>query len=452
VPAAAACREAILVADDSSETYTILVVDDDRDVLDLAREHLQRHGHHVLTAHSAEEALNVFLATPVHLLVVDYVMPGMDGAQLVRAIRGFDPFIQIVIQTAHAADRPSQQVLDELDIQGYHDKTDGPQKLMAWVTVCLRAYRLIRELRERERVHRELLSNLSHEFRTPLNVVHGYASLLLEQAFGTLPAAAHTPVRAIEQNTRELSDIVDNVLEHTRMEAGTAELSLGGVDVGPLLRELERLGATLLQQKPVTLSVEIDPTLPIIESDAQKLRTILRNLFSNAVKFTQKGAIEVRATHRAAELVITVRDTGIGMTRPQLEALFQPFRQGDGSSTRRHGGLGLGLALSRRYARLLGGDLTVESALDKGTTFTLTIPGISGVTSLAVDAPAAGAPSHGHRTASPARPAIPEPASLSAWLTDVATGWRPLFEIPSAPAALDWALDVLDRLNPTRAS
>jgi len=418
----------------ASERYTILVVDDDPDTLVLAQAQLARHGHRVLVASSAEEALSVFLANEVHLLIVDYVMPGMDGGQLVRAIRGFDPFIQIVVQTAYAAKRPSQQVLDELDIQGYHDKTDGAQRLMAWVTVCLRAHRIIRRLRERERLQRELVSNLSHEFRTPLNVAHGYVTLLLEQAFGTLPDAADTPLRAVEQHVRELSHLIDNVLEHTRLEAGAAELSLGGVDIAPLVVELERFGGQLLRDKPVTLSVHVDPELPVVESDAEKLRTILRNLLSNAAKFTRRGSIEVRADRAEDTLVITVRDTGIGIATTQLESLFEAFRQGDGSTTREHGGLGIGLALSRQYARLMGGDLTVASRLGKGSTFTLTIPGVSGVTTLGT--PAAVPPL---RTS--ARAAEHAPAR-GGWVAGVA--------VPSTLAILEWAREVVERLLPTR--
>jgi signal transduction histidine kinase len=412
-----------------SDRYTILVVDDDPDALALARTHLERYGHDVLVAGSAEEAISVFLANEVHLLLVDYVMPGMDGAQLVRAIRGFDPFIQIVIQTAHAATRPSQQVLDELDIQGYHDKADGPQRLTAWVTVCLRAYRLIRRLRERERTQRDLLSNLSHEFRTPLNIAHGYVNLLLEAAFGTLPHAAQGPLRAVEQNMRELSDVIDNVLEHTRVESGAAELSLGGVDVAPLLGELARLAGPLLKDKPVKFSVHVEPELPIIQSDTQKLRTILRNLLSNAVKFTRRGTIEVRVRRSGGDLVVTVCDTGIGIAPAQLESLFDPFRQGDGSSTREYGGLGIGLALSRQYARLLGGDLTVESGLGKGSTFTLTIPGVSGVSTLGVPSE----PPHGPG-------ATRRPANGAA--------------VPAAPVSgiVGWTFDLLQRFLPAPPS
>jgi len=413
---------------DTNDRYTILVVDDDPDALTLAETQLARLGHRVLLAHSSDEALSLFLANEVHLLLVDYVMPGMDGPQLVRAIRGFDPFIQIVIQTAHAAARPSQQVLDELDIQGFHDKSDGVQRLAAWVTVCLRACRLIRRLRERERSQHELLSNLSHEFRTPLNIVHGYVQLLLDDAFGAVPAAAQNALRALEQNVRELADVIDNVLDHTRLQAA-AELSLGGVDVTPLLSELERLAGPLLRDKPVTFAVHAEPELPVIESDAQKLRTILRNLLSNAVKFTREGAIDVRVRHTGDAVVIAVSDSGIGIAATQLESLFDPYRQGDGSSTREHGGLGIGLALSRQYARLLGGDLTVESTLGAGSTFTLTIPAVPGIRTL--DTPAAAPP--------PPRPQAVSPGNGSTDLLDPA--W--------SSAVVGWAMHVLERFLPT---
>jgi len=443
-------RTADAMADDFHKTYTILVVDDDPDALALTREQFERHGHLVLTAASAEEAVGIFLANEVHLAIIDYVMPGTDGADLVRAIREFDPFIQIIIQTAHVTTRPSQQTLNELDIQGFHDKTEGPQRLMAWATVCLRACGLIHRLRDRERTQRELLSNLSHEFRAPLNIVHGYASLLLEEMFGTFAPAAHAPLRAIERTVRELSDLIDNVLEHTRLEAGTAEVSLGGVDIGPLVGEIERLSGALLQHKPVSLSVFVDPDLPIVESDVAKLRTILRNLFSNAVKFTDQGLIDVRAMRRATDLVISVRDTGVGIAKAQLDVVFEPFRQVDGSDTRRHGGLGLGLALSRQYARLLGGDLTVESAVGRGSTFTLTIPGVAGIASLAPCAaePVVRPPRPAPPIAPPAisePPAAPWPDVIAQWLDGAAfvRGTAAAF----AASTVQWIAGALGRVD-----
>jgi len=186
----------------------------------------------------------------------------------------------------------------------------------------------------------------------------------------------------------------------------------------------------LLRDKPVTFAVHAEPELPVIESDAQKLRTILRNLLSNAVKYTREGAIDVRVRHTGDDVVIAVSDSGIGIPGTQLESLFDPYRQGDGSSTREHGGLGIGLALSRQYARLLGGDLTVESTLGAGSTFTLTIPAVPGIRTL--DAPAS----------PPAPPHRPERAAAVNGSTDLPA-------LPWSAGVVGWAMDVLGRFLPT---
>src|SRR3989441_7631945 len=175
---------------------TILAVDDQQDSLVSVRNLLEREGHRVLTAESGEQALAVVKTTEVDLMIVDYLMPRMNGAQLVRAVRSFDPFVQIILQTGYAGEEPPRVMLAELDIQGYHDKADDPERLLLWVDVALKTYRLLRTLTERERLQGELVANCSHEFRTPLNIISGYAELLLGGEFGPVPGAALDPLKA----------------------------------------------------------------------------------------------------------------------------------------------------------------------------------------------------------------------------------------------------------------
>ena len=199
-------------------------------------------------------------------------------------------------------------------------------------------------------------------------------ALLLEGEFGELPAAALPALRAIEGATRGLTDVVSNFLEHTKLDAGGCEITGQLTDVHELAHEIERLGRLLLDKKPVQMSVEAAGVPPVIVTDQIKLRTILRNLVGNAAKFTSEGSVGVRFATRDRWLEVSVRDTGPGIRAGDIEHIFEPFRQGDGSSTREHGGIGLGLALSRKYARLLGGTLTVESVPGVGSTFTLLLP------------------------------------------------------------------------------
>ncbi len=353
---------------------TILVVDDQEDSLDSSRTLLEREGHRVLTCTGGEEALAVLAQEDVQLLVVDYSMPGMNGADLVKAIRASDPYVQIILQTGYAGVKPPLALLAELDIQGYHNKTDGPDGLLMWVAVGLKAHRLIRRLRERERMQAELVANVSHEFRTPLNVIGGYTEMLMEEACGPMPPEALGILRAVAETNRSLAELVDNALHYARTDAGVTQLTSDRVATATLAQELLRLGSVLCEEKPVRFAVEVDGAPASFQSDSVKLRTILRNLVVNAAKFTRSGEVRLEIAAQGGSLVFRVQDTGPGIPADKLDAVFEPFRQLDGSSTRTHGGVGLGLALSRRLARLLGGRLELESRVGAGSVFTLTLP------------------------------------------------------------------------------
>jgi signal transduction histidine kinase len=352
----------------------ILVVDDQREVLYSVRNLLEREGHEVLTAESGERALGIFKTHEIHLMLVDYFMPRMTGEQLIRAIREFDPYVQIIMQTGYSGDKPAAEMMAALDIQGYHDKADGPDKLLLWVAVGLKAHRLITCLRERERLQGELVANVSHEFRTPLHIINGYADLLLQGDFGELPEPALDSLRRIALAGENLSQLVSDLLRYGKLEAGLSDATTQWMTANELASEIERLAALLLEEKDVTFEVDMELAPDGFETDAVKIRTILRNLITNAVKFTTGGTISLRIAQANNSLLFSVSDTGMGIAPENHEVVFEPFRQLDGSATRRHRGVGLGLALSRKLARILGGDLALDSEVGVGSTFTLTVP------------------------------------------------------------------------------
>ena len=352
----------------------ILVVDDQQEILDSVRNLLQREGHEVFTAETGERALQVFKAHDIHLLLVDYFMPRMTGEQLIREIRQFDPYVQIILQTGYSGEKPANQMMAELDIQGYHDKSDGPEKLLLWVDVGLKAHTLISRLRERERLQGELVANVSHEFRTPLHIIAGYTDLLLQGEFGELPPTAVESLQRMAAAGENLNQLVSDLLKYGKLEAGVSDATSQWLTTEEVAAEIERLATLLLEAKDVRFQSDLDLAPAGFVTDAVKLRTILRNLVTNAVKFTNRGVISLRIAQTTDCLLFSISDTGFGIAQKDQNLVFEPFRQVDGSASRQHRGIGLGLALSRKLARVLDGDLLLESEPGVGSTFTLTLP------------------------------------------------------------------------------
>jgi signal transduction histidine kinase/CheY-like chemotaxis protein/ligand-binding sensor domain-containing protein len=220
----------------------------------------------------------------------------------------------------------------------------------------------------------EFLATMSHEIRTPMNGVLGMLKLLRDT---TLTHEQGEFVTASHESAQSLLALLNDVLDMSKLEAGRLRAETLPVDIAALLRSLGQLFQPLSQSRDLAFMVEVAPDFPAwIETDPNRLRQILSNLIGNAVKFTIKGSIQVRAVVAAdhQSIHIQVIDSGVGIPADVIGRLFSAFEQGDSSITRRFGGTGLGLAISRQLARLLSGDITVQSELGEGATFTLSLP------------------------------------------------------------------------------
>ena len=227
------------------------------------------------------------------------------------------------------------------------------------------------------------LANMSHELRTPLSAVIGYSEMMEEELEDAGQDALLGDLRKIESNARHLLSLINDVLDLSKIEANRMDTYAETVDVAALMAEVASTVEGLAKNKNNVLSLDLASGLGTVglgtmRTDAVKLRQCLFNLLGNAAKFTENGRITLSATRDGAgpdgRLAFAVRDTGIGMTADQLSRLFQRFTQADETTTRKFGGTGLGLAITRAFARLLGGDIAVESALGEGTVFTVTLP------------------------------------------------------------------------------
>jgi signal transduction histidine kinase len=218
------------------------------------------------------------------------------------------------------------------------------------------------------------LAVMSHELRTPLSAVIGYQELLADGIAGPVNESQKHQLGRIKASAQHLLGLIDQILSYARIEAGREQVQIEPATANTLADDATTLVEPLARANGLRLVVTTLPTDVALATDPGKVRQILVNLLSNAVKFTPEGEVSLNVTRNGTAVHYQVRDTGIGIAPEHLDSIFNPFWQVENPSTRRIGGTGLGLSVTRRLARLLGGDVAVESALGKGSTFTVTLP------------------------------------------------------------------------------
>lgn len=228
------------------------------------------------------------------------------------------------------------------------------------------------QLQEMSRLKSEFVANISHELRTPLNAIMGYTELIADGVYGPVSEEQTQGLEGISENAVSLLQLINQILDLSKLEAGKMTIALEEVDLVRLVRDVVEVSTPLAKDRPYTPTCELpDGELPV-RTDRAKVRQILLNLLSNAIKFTSDGGVEVRLeSDPSGDVRVHVSDTGIGIRPEYLQIIFDEFRQVDGSTTRKHGGSGLGLAISKKFAALLGGDILVESSFGRGSRFTL---------------------------------------------------------------------------------
>ena len=239
-----------------------------------------------------------------------------------------------------------------------------------------------RQLAEASQHKSQFLANMSHELRTPLNAIIGVSEMLREDAEALKQDTE--PLDRVLGAGRHLLALINDILDLSKIEAGRMELHLESFALAPLIDGVIKTIEPLAAKNGNQVAVHCDAAIGTMHADQMRLRQALLNLMSNANKFTEKGTITIDACHRQQNgrdwITLAVADTGIGMTAEQIGKLFQEFSQASSSTASKYGGTGLGLVISRRFCQMMGGDITVESELGRGSTFTIRLPRI-------VDAP-----------------------------------------------------------------
>ena len=232
----------------------------------------------------------------------------------------------------------------------------------------------IESMKKASQLKDEFLANTTHELKTPLNGILGIAESLIDGAVGTLNSNIVYNLKLISQSGRRLNNLVNDILDFSRMKHKDLQLTKKPVDLKGIVDVVLKITNHTNKDRLVYLKNEIADDLPLVDGDENRLHQVINNLIGNSLKFTEKGEISAKAEKKDGMIFLTISDTGIGIAEEKLERIFVPFEQGDGSTGRIYGGTGLGLTVTKKLVELHGGKIKVESVLGKGTNFTFSIP------------------------------------------------------------------------------
>jgi len=370
---------------------SILVVDDDDVVRSLMRATLERDGFVVIEAGDGVEGCRLYEEHRPDLLLVDLVMPHMDGYELCRVLRSRPESVYVPIVVATSLD-------DLPSIARAYDAgaTDFIPKPLNWLVLnhrvryILRASRALEEVRRNQerliaakeaaeaanRAKSEFLANMSHELRTPLNAIIGFSGMMSDRMFGPLGEKYVEYANIIGDSGRHLLAIITDILDVAKADAERLLLAEERVEIGEVVELSSKIVEDMARRAQIEFISEVAKPLPPMMADPAKLTQILVNLLSNAVKFTPPGGkvrLKVeRRVHRG--ITFRVEDTGLGMSADQIPIAMAPFGQISNSMTRQHDGVGLGLPLTKRLVELHGGTIEIDSEPGKGTIASVYLP------------------------------------------------------------------------------
>lgn len=355
---------------------SILVVDDQESIRKLVCMHLRKQGYDIISGCDGREGLAKALEHRPDIIISDLMMPGMDGIEFCKHIKAEKSTREtfFIMLTAKG------KIEDKLEGFGsgaddYMVKPFNHHELMARVESAMRIRSLQKELRALNDIKDEFLGIAAHDMRTPLTVIKGWCDLFAENLLGQLNSEQLEAVEGIAQQAALMLDLINDLLDVAKIEAGKVQLALNQYAIQDIIAEHFRAQALVASKKHITLLNEVPADLAPVWLDPDRISQVLSNLLSNAFKFSpEHSAVTVSAVRNGNFIEVSVADSGVGIPPEDVTRLFQKFVQIGSKATKGEKGTGLGLAIVKKIVEFHGGKVWVTSTLGQGSTFTFSLP------------------------------------------------------------------------------
>jgi len=377
------------------ESDSILIVEDEGGTRATLSAILEEAGYEVTGMEKGSEAQKMIKGHSFNVIITDIRLPDVGGMEILESAKEINPDVAVIMMTGYASIETAVNAVNE-GAYAYFVKPVNPDEIKTTVTNALKQQRLSlenrrlvdslqrsnrllfeanEELKRATQAKSEFLANMSHELRTPLNVIIGFSELMRDEVPGQINNEQRQCLDDVLGSSQHLLNLINDVLDLSKIEAGTAKFRLSSLELAEVIEPLARTMLPVLAPRQQSLDIKVEEGLPLVRINKAKISEVLLNLLSNATKFTpERGELRIEAVREDNWCRVSVIDSGIGIKQEDQEQIFEPFYQLDNSLTRGKGGTGLGLALVRQIVDKHGGRVWVESEYGQGSRFTFTLP------------------------------------------------------------------------------
>ncbi len=356
---------------------------------------LEDAGYKVSGLDKGAEALEMIRNQPFNVVITDIRLPDVDGMEILELAREIDPDVAVIVMTGYASLETAVEAVNE-GAYAYFVKPANVDEIKTTIINALRQQRLSREnkrlvddlqrsnkllfeankqLKKTTDAKSAFLASMSHELRTPLNTIIGFSELMIDEVPGEINEEQRQCLNDVLSSSKHLLSLINEVLDLSKIESGKVELRLSNIILTKVIESLKSTLMPILASRKQSLDIKIEEGLPSVYTDKAKLRQVLLNLLTNAIKFTSDGGkLKIEAVRDGDWCQVSVIDNGTGIKKADQERIFEPFTQIDALPEEKREGTGLGLALTKQLVEMCGGKIWVGSEYGKGSQFTFTVP------------------------------------------------------------------------------